>query len=374
MIYSPTVGPRRGCWPLTLAALLLCPHFAAAQTNASQSVRLLTYNIHRDIGGSDSNTASQAPLAKVVNFLDPDVWTINEVGGNNVRYNAATAYNDLVTFISTDLTVFGTNPQVGRDYYVYFSARSDGYSTSAIVSRYPFLSTQTYSDAGNGFQALRGLALAEVDLPGATDLGVFTTHMKASDSSDNDGNAEKRQAEADTDSSNIRPYITSHSGEGVVVTGDWNESEDPGDKLNWTGHQVGDPLPSNGEAYHPISTMKSAGLTDPKPVSIKGDSDTISSTSGSPNTRFDYTLYGPGQLNFVSGQVFDLKQYTAAQLAALNAQNGTTFTATDTANASDHLPVLSIFQVTAAPEPSGSVAIIIGIGVLGLIVIRRPAK
>lgn len=353
------------------SALCLCPKSAAAQSDGSQALRLLTYNIHRDIGGSDSNTASQAPLAKVVNFLDPDVWTINEVGGNNVRYNATTAYNDLVTFINADVTVFGANPQVGRDYYVYFSTINDGYDTSAIVSRYPFLSTQTFSDAGSGFQKLRGLAMAEVNLPGATDLAVFTTHLKSSDSSDNDGNAEKRQAEADADAGNVHSWITSHPGEGVVVTGDWNESEDPSNKLNWSGHQVGDPLPTNGEAYHPISTMKSAGLTDPKPISIKGDSDTISSTSGSPNTRFDYTLFGPGHLAFVSGQVFDLKQYTAAQLAALNAQNGTFFTSTDTANASDHLPVLSIFQVTAAPEPSGIAAMLIGMGALGLIAARR---
>ena len=218
---------RRGVLPLLLAAALALPQASRAQSaqpfsSAPPSVRLLTYNIHRDIGGSDSVTSAQPALAKVVNFLDPDIWTLNEVGGVNTRYNAATALSDLTTFISSNITVFGANPQASRDYYVYFSSINDGYDTSAIVSRYPFVSTETFSDAGSGYAALRGLAMAEVSLPDATKLAVFTTHLKSSDSSDNDGNAEKRQAEADTDSGNARSWTTTHPGEGVEVSGDWN--------------------------------------------------------------------------------------------------------------------------------------------------------
>ena len=31
--------------------------------------------------------ASQPALAKVVNYLAPDVWAINELGGNNSSFN-----------------------------------------------------------------------------------------------------------------------------------------------------------------------------------------------------------------------------------------------------------------------------------------------
>ena len=55
------------------------------------------------------------------------------------------------------------------------------------------------------------------------------------------------------------------------------------------------------------------------------------------------------KLAFLNGEVFDTKQYTAAQLAALNAANGTNFVASDSANASDHLPVLALFRVGFAP-------------------------
>jgi len=61
---------------------------SACAATAQVSVRVLHYNIHRNIGGSDSNFSAQPALAKIVNYLAPDVWTINELGGNNVSFNA----------------------------------------------------------------------------------------------------------------------------------------------------------------------------------------------------------------------------------------------------------------------------------------------
>ena len=93
--------------------------------------------------------------------------------------------------------------------------------------------------------------------------------------------------------------------------------------------------------------MNSAGLIDPSPQSIAGNHDTIDSVS--PDARFDYTMYA--RMSFTYGQIFDTRQYTSAQLAALNAANGTNFVAIDSANASDHLPILSVFQVGGTPPP-----------------------
>ena len=353
---------------LAAPLVFLAAHAAHAQGSSTQTVRVLQTNIHRDIGGSDSLTASQPYLAKEVNYLDPDVWTMQELGGNNVNYNATTALADLETFISQDVTIFGTSPQAGVNYFVDLSKDNDGYDTTAIVSRYPFSGTQTYSDAGSSgstsFGALRGLNMANIAVPGTAGLAVFTAHLKADNSS---SDAEERQIETDTDSKNIASYISTHNGEGVVVTGDFNDSEDAQDPVNWSGGKIGGTLP-DGETYQPITTMKSAGLTDPRPFSAKGDSDTISSaeTSSDPlDSRFDYTLYNPNTTTFVSGQVFDTKQLASA------GQLPPGFLSTDSANASDHLPVLSVFQITATPEPGIGVVFLVGALSLGSLHLRR---
>ena len=324
---------------LRLGRFILAFVFAIT-AQAQTVVRVLHYNIHRDIGGTDSNVASQPALAKVVNYLAPDVWAINELGGNSAGYSAATARTTLIAFINANLTIFGPSPVEGQDYFIYIGTLTDGYITQAIVSRYPFLSTQTYSDAGGGFPVLRGLVSARVNIPGPVELGVFTAHLKAFNSTTE---ASKRQAEAAADAATLQTWLASHPGDGAVMTGDLNETEEPGDVDNWASGAIGDLLP-NGSVYQPITTLRNAGLADAAPVSIAGNRDTIDATS--PDARFDYVLHRASHLIYLSGSVFDTKQHTAAQLAALNAASGTSFAAGDSAAASDHLPVLEVFLAT----------------------------
>src|SRR6478672_8460840 len=94
--------------PLLLVVVALFFAFTLA-LEAQTNVRVLTYNIHRDIGASDSNISSQPALAKVVNYLNPDIWTINELGGNDPTFSATTTHNALVSFIHDQLTIFGAN-------------------------------------------------------------------------------------------------------------------------------------------------------------------------------------------------------------------------------------------------------------------------
>src|ERR1700741_3724694 len=176
--------------------LLLCACSAPAQTN----VRVLSYNINRDIGCSDSNFSAQPALAKIVNYLAPEVWAINELGGNNVAFSSTEAHDYLAAFIRDNVTMFGPSPQEGINYFIYLSTIDDNFDTVAIVSRYPFTDTATYSDASGSFRALRGLARASVEVNGRA-LDVFTAHLKALNS---DTDAEKRQAEARVDNTNIR--------------------------------------------------------------------------------------------------------------------------------------------------------------------------
>ena len=313
--------------------------------SAQTTVRVLSYNIHRDIGASDSNISAQPSLAKIVNYLKPDVWTIAELGGNNASFNAINAHNYLVGFIQDRLTVFGPNPQPNINFFVYVGTINDGFITQAVVSRYPFDYTNTYSDAGGGYGALRGLVSASVRISGSPNLDVFTTHLKAL-STTND--ARRRQAEANTNRGNVSSWMASHPANAVAVTGDWNETEDPGEPCNWDNHQIGDILPSSGgQAYLPITTMHSPGLIDPSPGSINAVYATISAAS--PNARFDYAMFA--RASYITGQVFDTNQYSPMQLAALNTANGTNFVSTDSATASDHLPVLVVLQVGGGSRP-----------------------
>ena len=322
----------------------------AATSYAQTVVRVLHYNIHRDIGGTDSNFASQPALAKVVNHLAPDIWTINELGGNNAGINFTTVHDQLVAFINTSLTIFGPSPQENVNYFIYVGQRTDGFITSGIVSRYPFLATQTYSDAypAESVPALRGLVSAHVDLPGSVEMGVFTTHLKASSFSDSTAtstlNAKKRQGEATTDAANLAVWLAAHPGDGALMTGDWNETEEVGETDNWKAGAIGDPIPATGFIYHPVTTLREAGFSDPLPLSISGKRATIDAAS--PNARFDYLFYLASHLTYLSGTIFDTKQINAAgQLAALNAAAGTSFIAGDSVSASDHLPVLEVFLV-----------------------------
>ena len=337
-----------------LLHILLVAIFLASSASAQTVVRILHYNIHRDVGGTDSNVASQPALAKVVNYLAPDVWAINELGGNSTGFNPTTAHDTLVAFINANLTIFGPSPQENVNYFIYIGAaipgQADTFIKPAIVSRYPFLATQTYSDANAtaGYPAMRGLVSAHVNLPGAVELGVFTTHLKASSFSDSaatsDANAQKRQAEAETDVVNLQSWLAAHTGDAAVMAGDWNETEEPGETDNWKNGPIGGTLP-NGSIYRPVTALRGAGFTDPRPVSIAGKISTIDSAS--PNARFDYLFYRGSHLTYLSGTVFDTKQInTAGQLAALNAANGTSFVAGDSASASDHLPVLEVFLVS----------------------------
>ena len=341
------MSPVRRLTFLIVLAALCFSGVAAAQT----VVRVLHYNIHRDIGGSDSNFASQPALAKVVNFLAPDVWTINELGGNNAGINYTTVHDQLTAFISTNLTIFGPAPQENVNYFIYLGQRTDGFIVSGIVSRWPFLATQTYSDAyaSASVPALRGLVSAQVDLPGGVEMGVFTAHLKASSFSDTTAtsttNALKREGEATADAGNLQAWLAAHPGDGAVMTGDWNETEEPGETDNWKSGAIGDTIPNTTLIYHPVTTLRDAGFADPLPLSISGKRDTIDAAS--PNARFDYVLYRASHLTYLGGQIFDTKQINAAgQLAALNAANGTSFVTGDSASASDHLPVLEVFLVS----------------------------
>src|SRR4029434_5111901 len=102
-----------------------------------------------------------------------------ELGGNSGGFNGTTARRLLSSLMRNDMTIFGRNPVEATNFSIHVGTITDGFIANAIVSRYPLLEAQTFSDAGGGFIALRGMEYALVDVPGPMDLGLFTTHMKA---------------------------------------------------------------------------------------------------------------------------------------------------------------------------------------------------
>lgn len=317
-------------------ALLISQSFAAGTTDVS----VLNWNIRRGIGSNGPNSSEQAYLAKTVNYLKPAIWTINELGGNNAGFNPANEQNALVSFISGSITCFGANPVLNKDYYVYVGVNSDGFIGNAIVSKYQLTETQTFNDG------LRGLTHANALLPNGASLGIFTEHLKATTNSNNStSDSQQRQSEAEQTRNNLNNWKLSHPGAPAVMTGDFNLSEDAGEDDNWNAGNIGGTLP-NGHIYAPISTIKSAGFLDSKPLSANGDPDTISSGSSNPRTRFDYSLYtNTGGISYVGGTVFNTAAYP------LNGRPAG-FGFDDSFFASDHLAVLATYRVEAVPEPA----------------------
>lgn len=316
-------------------AILVVPALAG-----TTDVNVLNWNIRRGIGSNGPNAQQQQYLAKTVNFLKPDIWTINELGGNNAGFSPSQSTNALATFISSSVTCFGANPVLNKDYYIYVGVNSDGFIGNAIVSRYALTETTTYNDG------LRGVTHANALLPNGQSLGIFTEHMKATTNNANStSDSQQRQTEAETTRNNLIAWKNAHPNTPAVMTGDFNLSEDPGGDDNWAFGDIGGTLP-NGHAYAPISTLKSAGFLDAKPASANGDFDTISSGSSNPRNRFDYNLYSnTGGISKIGGTVFNTAAYPLNNRPA-------GFGFDDSFLASDHLAVMATYRIEAVPEPA----------------------
>jgi endonuclease/exonuclease/phosphatase family metal-dependent hydrolase len=333
-----------------ISSLIVTSAFLVSSAIAAPvDVDVLTWNIHRAIGSNSPASSQQPYVAKIINFLQPDIWNINELGGNGPGYNTVAEKAALTNFINSNITIFGNNPQEGRDYFVYVGNFSDGFIGNAIVSRYAL------TDQASFFDGLRGIIHANAVLPNGATLGVFTQHFKATtNSNQSTSDSQRRQTEAELAVENITNWSVANPDTPAVITGDFNLSEDPGQDDNWDSGNIGDALP-NGHLYRPISTLKDSGFLDPIPVSRNGDKDTISSGGSNPRNRFDYNLYSNfGDISYKGGSVFNTAAYPIGQTPS-----GLTFD--DSFLASDHLPVLATYSVDSVPEPLSGFALTAGL-------------
>jgi endonuclease/exonuclease/phosphatase family metal-dependent hydrolase len=272
----------------------------------------LTYNANGNgLTNWGTNTEHVLAIGRQVMYLKPDIITFQEIPVTN---NCTAQMADFVTAFCPG-------------YYLVTNSMSDGYIHSAILSRYPIISSTSwlhgsdltqYGYTGSGFT--RDLFEAQISIPGFSQpLHVFTAHLKSSTDADSSA---KRAAEAGAVSNYFATvYLATTNPPPYVLSGDLNE-----DILR--------PPPSN---LHSIERLTSAptGLQLTTPINPYTASELTISIRDGLTSRYDYIL--PCAMlfsNIVSSQVFrtDLLTPLPPNLFSY-----------DDTTASDHLPVFMVF-------------------------------
>ncbi len=280
-------------------------------------ISLLTYNVAGNgVADWSTNSAQVKAIGRELMYLNPDIITFNEIPYTNTYQMA----NWVTAFLP--------------GYYLATNSVTDGFIRSVIASRFPISRTQSWlphsSLAAYGYSGVftRDLYEAQIDVPGfPVPLHVFVTHLKATSGTPYQDDADKRAAEASAISNFFATvYLTgTNQLQPYVLTGDMNEDIYRPDTAKYV---TGQPI------QRMVSPPTGLRLTTPlNPITV---SDLTESIRGTLNVRFDYIL--PCTLmfsNINSSQVFrtDLLSPLPAGLFS-----------NDDKTASDHLPVLMVFN------------------------------
>ena len=282
----------------------------AAATN--YAFLLLTYNTHgNEVENWSTNTSQVRAIGRQLVYLKPDIVTFNEIPETNTW--------------QMDNWVKAFLP----GYFLATNSQGDGYIRNVIASRFPIAGSRSWlhdSDlAPYGYTNAtfkRDLFEAEITVPDFPQpLHVFCVHLKSSQ--DADASAE-RAAEAGAVSNFFAAtYLATNGLQPYVLSGDMNEDL------------------ARPPASHPQSIQSligpPTGLQLTTPVNpFTGSELTISIQSSNLTKRYDYIL--PCALlfsNIASSQVFRTDPLTNAYPLLRTNDNRT---------ASDHLPVLMIFN------------------------------
>lgn len=315
--YSVTVGNAAGIVNSAAATLTVIT------PTGSGTLSLVTYNVK---GNFATNWTTDGPqlqaIGRQMSFLQPDLITFNEIP-------YAKTY-EMTNFINVYLPGYFmvTNAGVPADVI-----------RSVILSRYPITRSQAWlanaslTNFGYAGTFTRDLFEAEINVPGATEpLHVFTAHLKSGADADSQ---DRRAAEANCVSNFlVTVFIPSHGSRPYVLTGDLNDD-------------IALPMSRN---HQPIQHLTAAAtglqLTTPlNPFTLEPFTHSIQG-SNSLDARFDYILpAGVLAANVVASQVFRTDLLPAPP-PPLQANDGVT--------ASDHLPVVMVFNY---PDPQLEVAL-----------------
>lgn len=276
---------------------------------------VLTYNAG---GNGATNWSTNMPTVQAVGhqlqYLQPDIVALNEIP---YKYTW-----QMTNFVAAYLP----------GYYLATNSGTDGYIRSVVASRFPILFSQSWLDgvslASFGYSGTytRDLFQAQVAVPGFPQpLDVFVTHLKATTSSpQNDAN--RRAAEASAVSNFLATTFLAGTNalHPYLLCGDLNED-------------IARPDTSRYISGQPIQRLlgSATGLQLTTPINPFTQSELTLSIQTTLDVRFDYLL--PCALlssNVVTSQVFRSDLLLAPPAPLLP---------TDSATASDHLPVMMVF-------------------------------
>ncbi len=293
-----------------LSGILLIGSLALS---AAPAITVMHYNVKGN-GATNWNTnaAQVQAIGRQILYLKPDVIAFNEIPVNQSYYMT----NWSRSFLS--------------NYNLVISPGNDGFICSAIASKFPITRSKSWLDGTNlsnfGYNGgyTRDLFEAQLAVPGYPQpLHVFTSHLKCcSDPT----SALRRGAEASAISNFlVTAFLTTNSLHTYMLTGDLNEDIARPDTNSYTSSL-------------PIQRLTSTptGLRLTTPTNVFSGQDFTLSIQSTLDVRFDYVL--PCALlfsNIASSQVFRTDLLPSPPLPLLN---------TDSATASDHLPVLFTFN------------------------------
>lgn len=275
---------------------------------------LLTYNTHGNfIGDWTTNSAQVRAIGRQVQYLDPDIITFQEIPLTN------NGWTHMPEFVAA----------FRPGYYLASNSGSDGFIRSVTLSRYPITRSKSWLDGADldpfGYTTAnftRDLFETQIAVPGFPQpVHVFTTHLKSGQGTDD---SNRRTAEAGAISNYfVTGFLTTNSLHTYVLTGDMNED-------------IARPPSSNPQSIQKlISTPTGLRLTTPLNP-FTGSDMTFSIQAANLTKRYDYIL--PGGLlfsNIASSQVFRTDLLPSPPPPLLG---------TDDETASDHLPVLMVFN------------------------------
>jgi endonuclease/exonuclease/phosphatase family metal-dependent hydrolase len=319
--YSVRVTNLAGATNSATVTLIVAPTTLLATNNA---IKILTYNVAGNNSGTATNAAdwsTNAPQVQAIGrelmYLNPDIVTFNEIPVTN-------GIAQMPAWMKAFLPGF----------FLATNSTGDGYIQSVIASRFPIISSASHLAFSSlapfdytGSSFTRDLFEAQIAVPNwPLPLHVFVAHLKSTGTSNPQDDANKRAAMAAAVSNYFATVFLpgTNGAQPYVLDGDLNEDAFFPD--------------ANYVSGRPIQRLTSTptGLQMTIPVNPVTHADLTESIQDSLDTRFDYIL--PCALlfsNVVGSEVFrtDLLANLPPNLFG-----------NDDVTASDHLPVLAIFQ------------------------------
>jgi exonuclease III len=284
------------------------PPDVSLERHHPDDVRVLTYNVL-----FDGLFKRPAPFLRLLRAIDPDVICFQEIWTHTARQAA-----DQVSLALPDATWFGAHTSEGH-----------------VVSRYPIIEARAIDEAGNYW--------ALIDLPDDrydADLSIVSAHPPCCD------NEVGRQEELDGIAAWVRDLVARGErglpeGTPIVVAGDMNLVGRSRQVRTLVEGEIVDEATYGGSG--PLDWDGTA-LADAEPRHAGGH-DTF--TWRDPRSSFapgklDYVVYSDSVLKLANAFTLATEELTPEVLARYGLRAG------DTAQASDHLPVVADFTLVAS--------------------------